>query len=196
LIRLIALTALLCFSVACGTSRPGAVSRENDRLRRQNLELEREVDALQTALQRRDAELLEAEKQRGRDSQVEGAQPLRLTGLEFSRYSGPIDTNGDGRDDIVRIYLKPKDQHDRVMSVTGEAVLQLAVIEGNDARVVAERRFAPAQFDATFRSGFTGTHFTLEIDLPSGLDGVVAKLTFTDAATARDFTQQQAWPVR
>lgn len=196
MIRTFALILLLCFSAACGRSTPGPVSRENDRLRRENLELSRQVESLRTAIERRDAELLEIERSQGRGTTVQGAQPLRLTGLEFSRYSGPIDTDGDGVDDIVRIYLKPLDQHDRVMSVAGEARLQLAVIDGPDARVVAEKRYAPADFDAAFRSGFTGTHFTLEVDLPANLDAVVAKLIFTDAATGLTLTEQQAWPVR
>lgn len=192
--------ALICAAVA-GCSKSGRISHENDRLRRANLEMSRRIEQLERDIQLRHGELEAMRQQAGGARAVEGADLPQLSALKFDRYSGAIDTNGDGIDDRIRIYARPMDQQGRVLVVTGRAHVQAVVIEPNrEPRLLAERIFEPAEFDKTYRSGITGTHYTLELPLPLSeasppaprVTHVTVKMTFTEAATGVQASHEQA----
>ncbi|MAE65087.1 MAG: hypothetical protein CMJ18_12525 [Phycisphaeraceae bacterium] len=159
---------------ACGG--PRNFLNENDRLRRQNLELNEQIEKLQAQIESRIQEIdaLQAQQEQGgAAARIDGADPPRLSRLRFGRYSGPVDSDGDGQHDQVRIYLHTLDQHGRFVPVSGRAVVRANIATANAAPgTIASRAWEPPEFDQSYRSGITGTHYTLELDLPAGAAGV------------------------
>jgi hypothetical protein len=197
---IIGLLAVGAFALA-GCRGPRNFTNENDRLREENLKLSREIQDLQQQLQwqAQHARAL-SEQLQGSAQPVPGAQLPTLAALEFGRYSGAIDTNSDHRDDLVRIYLQTRDQDGRFLPVAGQATLQAVEIpETGEPWTLAQRTFSPEEFRQTYRTGLTGTHYTLELplpaDIPADLSHVTVKLTFTDAGSGVQFTQEQAMPI-
>lgn len=173
-------------------------TNENDRLRKENLELRQEVDRLRGQIDLRLAEL-EAMKQQVPPDQrpkLEGAEVPRVVALTFDRFSGAIDTNNDGRPDLLRLYVKTVDQKGRFLPAAGRAAVQVVAIRtGQEPVTLAEKTFEPADFEAAFRSGLTGTHYTLEVPLntppPADVKELTVQATFTDAQTGASMNKQQ-----
>lgn len=195
----ILLTAALS---ACGVGASGQrISKENDRLRSENLALRKEMDAMQTRIAQRVAEI-DTLKQRHPDLQstVDGAEILTLTNLRFDRYSGPLDTDRDGRDDVLRIYLITQDQHARFISVAGQLDIRLFIHPPQgDPKLVGEKHYDPAAFKAAYRQGFTGVFYTLETPLPDNLaesvNALTAQVVLTDAAGGAQHTLEKTFPL-
>lgn len=189
----------LCLSVAflpaCG---PKNFENDNDLLRAERLELQREVARLQEQVELREAQLAAAHQQLDGDTHpVEGARPPQLAKLKLDRYTSAVDTDRDGRDDLVRVYLRTLDGRGRFLPVAGRATLQVVNIrEGEEPLVLAERTYPPGEFEETYRSTVTGTHYTLEVPLPDNLpddiEDAAAKVTFTEGVTGAEFTEQTA----
>ena len=192
-------TLLLIGLLTIGCTRgPRNFLNENDELRRNNLQLRKQVDQLQEKVTLRVAEIEKLQQQLERHpAKVEGANVPEVVTLRFDRYSGAIDTDSDGADDHIRVYLKTLDQHGRFIPVAGRALLQAVVINADaTAQVLAQKTFEPTELDATFRTSITGTHYTLDLPLPAPLqsqvDHVTVKLSFTDAATGTELTHETA----
>jgi len=191
--------AAACLLPACSRG-PRNFTNENDRLRAQNLELERSVAQLEDALARREGEL-DALRQQQEDARpLPGVTPPTLAQLKLDRYSGPVDTDEDGVDDLVRVYVKPLDQDGRVIPVVGVATLTLVAIT-DDAEPVqlAQQRFDADAVRGAYRSGLAGTHYTLELALPAdasaGPSTLAVRLTFIDAATGAEHRVSAAYNV-
>ncbi|MCE9591622.1 MAG: hypothetical protein K8S99_13985 [Planctomycetes bacterium] len=178
----------LALGLLGGCSRgPRGFENDNDRLRRENSELKAKVDELSRNIDLRLAEIKRLEAQSATQPAVEGAEVPRVVEIKFDHYSGAIDTDSDGTDDALRVYLKTIDQRGRFLVAAGRAVLQVvAITPGQPVATLIEKTFTPAELDAAYRSGLTGTHYTLETPLPrplpAGVGEVTVKVTFTDAA--------------
>ncbi|MFW6060151.1 MAG: hypothetical protein ACODAQ_08210 [Phycisphaeraceae bacterium] len=200
---LLSVSALLVVVVGCRIGEPRNFSNENDRLRRANLELQREVEQLQDQLQQRLAQIetLQQRAEAETPAPMPGAETPMLSDLAFGRYSGGLDPDDDGVDEQLRLYLKPLDQKGRVLPVAGRARVQaIAIPAEGEPQVIAERTYEPPAFDDAWRSTFTGRHYTLELDLPddlpADLNEITARVTFTQADTGADFTAQKAFRIR
>lgn len=181
-----------------GCTGVGRVSRENDRLRRANLDLRRQVNDLEEAVRLRVAQIELMQQRAGNSARVAGADLVQLTELRFGRYGGAIDTDHDGIDDELRVYLSPVDQHGRFMVVAGSARLQaVAIVPGQEPRIVLEHTFSPAEFDGAYRSGLMGTHYTLARPLPGALSAdltdLTVKVAFTDAASGVELSHERTY---
>jgi hypothetical protein len=189
----------LTLTACSGSGRAGGFANENDELRRDRMELQEQVDQLETDLALRVAEIDKLKQQIGTQGTVEGADVPHVVALKFGRYTGGIDTSGDDVDDLIRIYLQTLDQHGRAIPVAGKATVQLVSIpEEGDPTVVTSRVFAPGELDAAYRQGLTGTHYTLEVALPDSTpnEALTVKVTLTDSASGATLTFQDAVPVR
>ena len=179
-----------------------AISDENSRLRREHLELTTQVAALKAEAQRRETQINALSNQATLTKPaVEGVKLADLpvvTKLEFGAYSGAFDSDGDGSDDTVRIYLQPLDQRGRFFPAVGKAVLQVVAIEPSKAPTeIARREYDPKAFDAAYVAGFTGTHFTLEAKLnATTAKEVTIKVTFTDGQTGAAMSHQMAAKIK
>jgi len=193
----------LCLScVLLAGCNAGAISDENTRLRRENHDQAQELAALKADVERRQAQIAALEKQATLPKPaIDGVRLADLpvvTKLEFGGYSGVYDSNGDGGDDTVRVYVRPIDQRGRFYPAVGKAVLQAVAIEAGKPPVdVAVREFSPKELDAAYVEGFTGSHFTLETKLPASPPAeLTIKVTFTDAQTGAVLTQQMNTKVK
>lgn len=185
------LLLVLCL-FACG-SQP-RVENENDTLRADRLTLEQQVDALQGKLEQREGELRATREQLEYPlPPVEGVEPPRLAGIVLGLYSGAIDQDGDAKYDALRVYVRPVDQHSRQITAEGIARLRLIVTPADgEPKTILDEMYTPDAFHAAYRSGVTGTHYTLKAELPKDRP-TQATLHFTliDAATGRVFRAQK-----
>jgi hypothetical protein len=176
-----------------GTTEPDAVI---DELRRENVALRREVDQLSLQIERRLEQIEAMEQRQGRDPAVEdGVELPQFTSVRFGRYSGFLDTTGNGVDDTLRLYVQPRDQNGRFVNVAARAVVQAVALQpGREPTVIVERTFEPAEFTEAYRSSFTGTHYTLNVpiptDVPSDIDSATVKIAVTDVATGVTATRE------
>lgn len=177
---------------------PRNFENENDRLRAENLQLQRQVRELQQQLDLRLGELeaLRQQEAAAATQPMPGAEPPVLSKIALGRYSGAVDTDNDGRDDLIRLYLQAQDQRGRSLPVAGKVLVQaVAIPDQEPPEVIAQRLYEPAELDAAWRSGFTGQHYTLELPLPDalpeGVSGLTVKITFTQANTGRMLTIQE-----
>lgn len=189
LLMLFALTAAACAS-------PRELGRQNDELRKQNLQLNRQLELLQASITLRESEL------RAMREQINGEPPAdidppRIAGIVIGRYSGGIDLDGDARPDELRIYLRPVDPQGRFMSAAGSARVRLIhTPPDSDPVTLLDVAYAPPAFDASYRSGFTGTHYTLTAKLPDDLpDEALLQVSFNEAGRGLTFTAQRLLPL-
>lgn len=174
----------------CVQRGPRDFINENDRLRRENMELRETV----AELRQRTADLersLETERARGDSPLADlpaSVQPPTVTRIEVGRFSGGIDTDGDGADDAVRLYLNTLDARGRFVPVVGEVRVSIvAVPPGEEARTLATVEHGPEQLQQAYRSGFAGTHYTLiapvDEPVPEDLNTVLVRVRLTDLLT-------------
>ena len=163
--RVMVLSLVLTLT-AC-SSGPKNFLNDNDKLRRENLDLKRQVDDLNAALQRRVDEVATLEQQLADNGDTNARAP-RLTTVKLGRYSGVVDTDGYGAPDLFRLFVVTLDQDGRFLPIRAEAVVRVVElpVEG-EPRLIVRQEFSPVQVKDNYRSGFTGTHYRLEVALPA-----------------------------
>lgn len=185
----------LASAAGCNSARIGGSTPPDQviaDLRAENDALKREVEQLNVQIDARLAELEAVRRAQGTPAPT--ADAPRLHQVQLAGLSGAADSDDDGRDDTIRLYVVTRDQHGRILPVEGAAVVQAVRIEPErDADVVAQRAYDAAQFRGAYRSGLAGTHYTLELPLPDALDAaeLTVKVTVTDAATGMALSAQK-----
>lgn len=193
------LSALVCLILAgCG---PKNFVNENDKLREENLRLRQEVDQLNGQMELRLGEIETLRAQAQGERAIKDADPPVLAKIEFAKFTGAVDTDDDGRDDLVRVYLTPLDQHGRMLPVAGRLKIQaVAILDDAPPTLLASRTYEPDEFDAAYRANFTGYHYTIKLPLPDSLDPKVTsttvKVSFTEALTGAELTHEQIVKVK
>jgi hypothetical protein len=199
IIRLTLTLGALALMVVLGGCGPRNYLNENDKLRRQNLTLKREVDQLKQKLERRSGQIQVLQKRVAGPAQT---QPLldapMLSQIELGQYSGPIDADGDGRDDTLRMYVRTLDQQGRMLPVAAEVNVKIVHIpEKGEPRDLAGKTYDAKAFDNAYRSAFTGEHYTFEVKLPDPLpenvDEVTTKVTLHHLTSDATFSKQAAY---
>jgi hypothetical protein len=170
---------LLLVAPGCGSSGKRA-SVENDRLRADNLQLQREIEQLHGTVKAK-ADQLQALESSTTPPADPGAQIPQVTFVKFGRYCTAIDENGDEHDDLIRLYVITLDQSKPVK--------------------LATRTFDAKAFDAAYRSNITGIHYTLDIPLPKGdaikdVTQVTVSLLLTDLQHGTTFNEQIVLPIK
>ena len=184
--------ALLLCLAACANQE--SFENENDKLRAERLTLQEQIDALQNKLALREGELRATREQLNDPlPPVEGVEPPRLAGIVLGLYSGPIDLDGDSAYDALRVYVRPVDQHSRQITAEGTARVRLIVTPADgEPQTILDVSYAPDAFHAAYRSGVTGTHYTLKAELPDDRPTEATLfVTLTDAATGKVFKAQK-----
>ncbi|MEM8782235.1 MAG: hypothetical protein AAGE65_05190 [Planctomycetota bacterium] len=147
----------------CG---PRNFTNDNDRLRRENLELTRQVEALEKRLNQRLGQIETLHARLGNPDHPAGAERPMPSGLSIDNYSGPIDTDRDGLDDVVRLYLLPTDQQGRMLPVSGTLTAALVHLpDTGEPTVLRSQTLDPTALDEAYRDGFTGPYYHVELDL-------------------------------
>lgn len=192
------LGAVVLSLTGCG---PKNFVNENDKLREENLKLKQQVDALnkQVELRQGQVEALRAKSEGERA--IKDADPPVLAKIEFTKYSGAVDKDGDGGDDLLRMYLTPLDHQGRLFPVAGRLKIQAVAIQ-DDAppALLAVRTYEPGDFDAAYRANMTGYHYTIELELPESIDptitSVTVKATLTEAITGHGYSAEQIMKIK
>lgn len=198
-----------------------------DQLRRQNAELTARVESLERQLSESRTALAAAEARqsvrmpdesggtadgasgKARSPEAIEATP-HLAGIAIAA-SSHTDRPLTGEGCVARIYLTPVDGLGRFIQVVGTASVTLYWSPpGCDAEVLCCQEFGPLALRSAYRSGFGGTHYTLEWPMDLGVEGrrssgdatpgttwtcgsaVEVKVEFADARSGRVFTARRA----
>ncbi len=194
---IVLLLAVMCLT-GCG---PKNFVNDNDRLREENLKLKQQVDDLNEQMELRLGEIKGLRAKSAGERAIKDADPPVLAKIIFDRYSGALDTDSDGRDDLVRMYLTPLDHRGRLLPVAGRLKLQVvAVLDDAPPALLAERTYEPDDFDDAYRANLTGYHYTLELKLPESIDPAITSATvrasLTEAVTGHVVVAEQIVPVK
>jgi hypothetical protein len=173
---------------------------ENDELRQENLALQRQVEQTREEVDRMVAELEALREQNAGDQPIEGAVQPVFSGLKFARYTGLLDSDGDGVNDKLRIYLRPIDQFGRLHVTAGRVRLQVVHLQDEgEPKTIAEQVYTPQDLDKAYRTGFTGDHYSLELPLDAdrleGVDQVTAKVTLTESGSGLKHSTQDVFRI-
>jgi len=197
-ILVVAIAAAACQPQRIGGDMP--LDEVIHELRIENLALTRQIKKFEeeTKLHQAQIQVLEQQARRGVEVAA-GVAPgdlPRVVTIRFGRYSSALDTNADGKDDLIRLYVRTLDQHGRFLPVAGKADVQVVVIQPDrQPQVIANRCFEPKNLEQAYHSSFMGTHYSLEVSLPKELPTkaryVTVKVTLIDAATGTTLSHEQ-----
>ena len=171
--------------VGCG---PKNFINDNDKLREENLKLKQQIEELNKQAELREGEIGSLRARTAGERAIKEATPPVLAKIEFTAYSRAVDTDNDGADDLVRLYLTPLDHRGRLLPVAGQLKVQAVALQ-DDAppALLAARTYEPADFDDAYRANLTGYHYTIELELPDSIDptitSVTVKASLTEAVT-------------
>lgn len=185
------LMAMLALAVGCSQPRIGGSQPPDeviDELRDENQALKDEIAKLQRNIELRLAEIDTLNQQASADGpDAQGrraASPLQMQTLALDRFTGLVDSDGDGRADVIRAYVQPRDGQDRFLPVKATATMQAVILQPQREPVVlAQRVWDAAAWDDAYRSGFTGSHYTLELPLDEPLAADAGPVTLVIAVT-------------
>lgn len=196
-----------------------------DQLRRQNADLAAKVASLERQLSEARTAMAESVAHRanpergtgaGRDA-AGGAPALSPEAIAATPHLAGVSIAGSSHTDqplqgdgcVARLYMTPVDGLGRFIQVVGTASVTLYWSPpGCEAEVLSCHEFGPLALRDAYRSGFGGTHYTLEWPIErkgSARDpgsvapapwtcgaAVEAKIEFTDAHSGRVFTARRA----
>jgi hypothetical protein len=199
--RRILLTIPLCAVLAASSGCRKDFTTEADMLREQVMELEQRVESLE----REKAELQAQFRQRARPREdvpedVLAATP-RVADISIGRLSHGRLARDYFEPDVLRLYINPVDGRGRFVPLVGTLSIHAAVLTNGDAVTIARQEMTPEQVRDAYRSGFTGTHYTihLPIDWPDEIDPeaaraqpVVVRVTYDDGHTGERFIAERS----
>lgn len=199
-ISLLLAVTMVGLLVGCGSSSK-LVSEENDKLRADNMQLHRELQKLHASVKAK-ADKLQALESSTTPPADPDAQIPQVTSIKFGRYCTALDQDGDGHDDLIRLYILTLDQLKRFIPVAGTATVQVDhLLPGQKPLTLATRSFDAKTLDEAYRSNITGTHYTLDVPLPKddtikNVNQVTVSLLITDLQYGTKFNEQIALPIK
>lgn len=199
--RLVVLGGALAVA-GCEAGEATFLTAEDD-IRAENLRLRRQASRYEDQVQLLLAQVHSLEQRietRSKLVDVPASELPRVTAIKFDRYTGVADSDGDGIGDTLRIYLLTLDQKGRFMPAIGRVAVQAVALRPEQMPlIVAQKTVEPADFDKAYRTGLTGSHYTLEVHLsellPQEVDRVTVTAIFADADTGTTLTYDQVVPV-
>lgn len=194
----------LAFTSGCRIG-PRNFENDNDRLRAENLALQRELEGTRLRITRYETELQHRHSPDSPPSIPVPNTVPQVSHLQFERLSGLVDTDGDGIADLLRLYLLPRDHHGRFLPVGGHLTVQL-IRQRPDQPVepLDPVHIEPDTLEKAYRSSWTGTHYRLEFSLPeawqvaedaSSPAHLAVTATLSDALSGRNVTTHQLFPL-
>ena len=130
----------------------------------------------------------------------EGLHPPTCVRIELDSYTGPLDTDRDGRPDAVRLYMVSLDAQGRFVPTVGTLKVTLTTARpGAEAVTLATQTYEPKVYNAAYRSGITGAHYTVTLPIPldkvpEGTQTLTLRVGLTDALTGGFHETQKPIP--
>ena len=177
----------LAMIISTGCSGGGGIS-EGDNLRRQVLDLQKENERLTLREKELTAEL-RTQSQRPDSLPVEIRENTpRVAAIALDQRSHARDDNDDGRPDHLLLYISPEDGLGRFTQLVGHLSAHAAMLPTDaDATTIGRWRLTPGEVRAAYRSGITGTHYTIKlpIEAPQAFEDKVClvRVEFEDGHT-------------
>lgn len=147
----------------------GGIEAENDRLRRERHDLGERLAALEADRQELLAKVHELNRTReaALSPDVLDALP-RIAGIEIDALSGLLPAE-PGRDaDSVAVYVRTLDGRRRFTQAVGTLVVRVELlppVSQSEPGRSSTLTLSPGQVREAYRSGLTGTHYTVELPL-------------------------------
>ncbi|MEQ9454469.1 MAG: hypothetical protein RLN76_07740 [Phycisphaeraceae bacterium] len=195
-VRPVLMAALLMGSVAW---LPGcSASRDNAVLRRERAEHQDTIARMTEELRRSEAEIAALRQRLELKGNVEGADAPVFSQVTLGRLSGAVDTDEDGVKDTLRAYVRTLDDRGRMRPISGQAVVDVVrIVSGGEPVVLARKVYGPKAFDAAYRSGITGTHYTFELPIDgAAVDEATVRVTITDTESGLVASVQQTFSLK
>ena len=179
-----------------GCAGPSRVSRENDRLRARVHELTRQVSRLED----HNAELMARIHQLSAKPPSISAEVLdntpHVARISIGRLSHACDHDGDGRPELLKVYVKPTDGLGRFVQMVGELAVHAAILPPDkEALTIGQITLGPGEVRGAYRSSVLGTRYavTVPIAVPEGVDAAecTLKVVFLDGRTGLRHTDEQ-----
>lgn len=180
------------FLPGCRFGGVRSVEAENDRLRQEVADHEKKQQALQGEVSELKVKLAEASRaQQGLPAEALEALP-RVASIEISSLCGfePIDSKEPATG--VAVWFETKDGRGRFVQAVGRVTIQALILPTGpgDPQQVASITLTPVQLRDSYRSSFTGTHYSVDLKLDSPLErgpaktpSLVVRIEFQDAIT-------------
>lgn len=196
----VALITLLWVS-GCTVGGSKGVGVENARLRTELAETQKQVAALNAEREELLTKLAEANsaRQAALTPDVLAALP-RVAGVRIGSLSGLAPSDRALAATRADIYVEPFDGRDRFVQIVGtlsvEAVVMGRAADGKEPpRVLASQMLTPAQVRDAYRSGFTGTHYSVELPFSPAMaerkGTLLLRVRFADALSGREFAAEK-----
>lgn len=194
--------ALLIALAGCQGKLKG-FENENDTLRRQVLEQQKEIDRLKAQNGELSAKLAEATAEiqqagRGPAADVIAALP-RCAGIKLGSATGWVDKDGTPGPEGVEAIVSPFDGRQRFVQVAGtlrvEAYLLPPIGAGSAPLPLGSATLTPTELREAYRSSFMGTYYSILIPLQRPNQPAKGKLlvraSFTDAVSGKTFEAER-----
>ncbi len=194
------LVATFAFT-GCASSG-GAVAAENDRLRERALTLENENKTLTSRVAELETQLAQANRAPTAVPADVLANTPHVTAIALSRLSQAMDTDSDGKLDMIALYMEPADGLGRFLQTTGSVSMHAAVLPAEGAAVtIGQGTLGPKELRDGYRSAFTGQYYslTLPIDaakIPAGATECTVRVVFTDGYTGQSYSAERVIDLR
>lgn len=195
------LTAWITLAFALSGCGQRHFANESDVLRARVLELETEAAALEKRIAELEAELSASAAPDPRPPEIIANTP-HVTGISIGRLSHLRDTDEDGTPDMLIVYIDSTDGRGRFVQLVGHLTVHAALLPARaEARTIGRRLLAPGEVRAAYRSGVTGTHYTIEVPVSLPEDaGEFAecdvRATYDDGRTGKRFEAHRAISLR
>lgn len=195
------LLLLPLFVASCTTGGNQSLSAVNDELRTRNQALAKQVSDLERERDELKIKLAEANGAAKAPLPREVTEALpRVTTIELDSLSG-LETRGGTKRAVL--YVTPTDGRGRFAQLVGTLTADVTYLPSPQAavspRTLATVTLSPTQLRDAYRSNFTGTHYTIELDLPHDTPesgDVTLRAHFTDALTGQVHAGQVVTKVR
>jgi hypothetical protein len=184
--RVTAVVLLAALLVGCGRK----ASRENDRLRARVLDLEEQVERLSDRNKELEADLERAAAVPESLPEEVRANTPHVVRIEIDRLSHVDDEDGDGRADVLLIYVKPSDGWGRFVQLVGRLSAHAAALPPDaDAVSLGRVNLEPSEVREAYRSSFMGTHYSIKLPLtlPDGVSAgsCTVRVVYEDGRSGR-----------
>jgi len=186
-------STLLLFLAGCGigTERKTPEELQAEKLQQEKGSLTGDVERQKAEIERLRAQVRELSTLKDKQT-----NPYELTTVRIAKISNFFDTNRDGIQEKLVVYVQPVDTEGDIVKAAGAADVQLWNLNNpNGQALLGQWKVEPAELRKLWFDSLTTTGYRFTFDRPEAV-GVFSKpltikVTFTDYLTGESFRAQQ-----